>query len=106
MSSLAEAGMKAATRSRLLWLALALSLTLNVFFVAGLVWSQAAEPRIPPPAERLARAASELNLSPDQRQAFEQFVQAVRQRTEQLRDSNQPLIQRVWDELATAHPDR
>jgi uncharacterized membrane protein len=105
MTSLAEAEAKAA-RSRLVWVALALSLTLNIFVVAGLVWSQAAGPRPTNYAERLIEAGAGLNLSPAQRDAFNQFSQSIQQRTKELRETNQPLYRQIWDELAKAQPDQ
>ena len=106
MTSLADATGKATPRSRLVWVALALSLTLNIFFIAGLVWSQVSPPPFPSPAERLAQAAKELNLAGDQRNAFQHFVTEVHERTQHLRETNKPILDRVWDELTKAQPDR
>lgn len=106
MTSLAEAGAKSGTRGRLLWVALALSLTLNVFFVAGLIWSRAAEPSAPPFADRLTRVAGEVNLSQDQHLAFQQLLQEMENRSQRLRDSNHPILQHIWDELGAAQPDQ
>ena len=106
MTSLAEAGPKSGTRGRLVWVALALSLTLNVFFVFGLLWFQLAGQPMHTPAERIAATANELNLSPDQRVAFQQFVSEIQDRSRHLRESNQPLIRQVWDELAKPQPDQ
>lgn len=106
MTSLAEAGTKSGGRGRLVWVALALSLTLNIFFVFGLLWFQVAGEPMHTPAERVAATANELNLSAGQRGAFQQFVHEVQERSRLLRDSNQPLIQQVWDELAKPQPDQ
>lgn len=107
MTSLAEAGARSAGRGRLIWVALALSLTLNVFFIVGLLWFRVAgEPAHMTPAERVAAAENELNLNAEQRGAFQQFVNEVREHTRRLRDSNQPLIRQVWDELAKPQPDQ
>ncbi len=106
MSSLAEAGAKSGSRGRLLWVALALSLTLNIFFVAGLLWSRAAEPPVSAFPERLARVADEINLSPDQRIAFQQLAREMQDRTQRLRGSNHPVFQRMWDELGSGQPDQ
>src|SRR5258708_16857163 len=38
--------------------------------------------------------------------AFQTFVKGVQERPRRLRDSNQPLIQQVWDELAKPQPDQ
>ncbi len=106
MSSLAEAEARSGTRVRLLWVALALSLTLNIFFVAGLLWSRAAEPMVRPFPERLAQVADEINLSQDQRVAFQQLLRELQDRRELLRDSNHPIFQRIWDQLGAAQPDQ
>ncbi|HEX7970283.1 MAG TPA: periplasmic heavy metal sensor [Stellaceae bacterium] len=105
MSSVAEAGANAGTRGRLLWVALALSLTLNIFFVAGLLWTRAAEPVSAFP-ERLARVADEINLSQHQRGAFQQLQREMLDRSQRLRDSNRPVFQSIWDELGAAQPDQ
>jgi len=106
MTSLAEGDAKARSRGRLLWVALALSLTLNVFFISGLVWSRLAGERPMTPAERFQQTESELNLSADQRAAFATFIHEVRQRSRTLREHNMPLIQHVWEELAKPQPDQ
>src|SRR5260370_2048901 len=106
MTSRAEAAPKSRAGGRLVWIALALSLTLNVFFVFGLLWFQVAGQLMQTPAERVAATANELNLTAEQRGAFQQFVSEVQERSRQLRDSNQPLIQQVWDEFAKPHPDQ
>jgi uncharacterized membrane protein len=106
MTSIAEGDAKPRLRGRLLWVALALSLTLNVFFISGLVWSRLAGERPMTPAERFQETESELNLSANQREAFKEFIREVRQRSRTLREHNLPLIQNVWEELAKAQPDQ
>jgi uncharacterized membrane protein len=105
MTSLAEATPKSGGRGRLVWVALALSLTLNVFVVVGLLWFQVAGQPMQTPAERVAATEAELHLTADQRDAFQQFVHEVQERSRRLRDSNMPLIQQVWGELAKSQPD-
>lgn len=106
MTSIAESDAKPRLRGRLLWVALALSLTLNVFFVSGLVWSRMTGERFMTPAERLAQTESELGLNADQRVAFQRFIAGVRQRGQSLREHNRPLIGSVWEELAKPQPDQ
>src|SRR5258708_9252264 len=106
MTSLAEAAPKSSARGRLVWIALALSLTLNVFFVFGLLWFQVAGQLMQTPAERVAATPNELNLTAEQRAAFQQFVTEVQERSRQLRDRNQPLIQQGLAVLAQPHPAR
>jgi uncharacterized membrane protein len=106
MTSLAEGEVKSALRNRLVWIALALSLTLNVFVIAGLIWSQAANPRPANFAERLVEAGAGLNLSPAQRDIFNQFAESIQQRTRGMRETGAPLIRQIWDELAKPQPDQ
>lgn len=106
MTSLAESDIKSSIRNRLVWVALALSITLNIFVIAGLVWSQAASPRPTNFAERLVEAGAGLNLSPAQRDAFNQFAETIQHRTKDMRDANVPLFRHIWDELAKAQPDQ
>lgn len=87
-------------KGRLVTVALALSLALNVFFVGGLAYSKFVRPT--PPLLRLGR---ELNLEPDQRKAFQSFVQVVRSKGKALRDNNLTAGQQIWDELAQPKPD-
>jgi Spy/CpxP family protein refolding chaperone len=96
-----------ARRHKWLWVALALSLTLNLFVAGGLVWSSMRPPMRPPPgpAERLLGAAHQLNLSPDQRTALERFGVASRELNQQLRAANAPLMRQIWEEVAKAQPD-
>jgi uncharacterized membrane protein len=106
MTSLAETEAKASSRGRLLWVALVLSLTLNVFFIGGLVWSRVIADRPPTPAQRFQQIARDLNLTDDQRDAFQQFVLDMRHHTRQLRQNNHPLIDHVWQELGKPQPDQ
>jgi uncharacterized membrane protein len=106
MTSLAEAEAKSAVRNRLVWVALALSLTLNIFVVAGLVWSHSANPKPVNFADRLVAAGAALNLSPAQRDTFNQFSQTIQQRTKEMREANQPLFRGIWEELAKPQADQ
>lgn len=103
MTILAESGQKAGRGGRLLWIALALSLTLNICFLAGLAWMHIHAPG--PPIVRLQRFGDSLNLTGDQRQAYEQFLRTLRQRGRAVREGNQPLIQNLWSEIAKPTPD-
>jgi uncharacterized membrane protein len=105
MSAMAEASGKSGSRARLVWLALLLSLVLNVFFVGGLVWSRMHAERPTTPAERFQHVASEMNFSAAERERFQEFFLTVRRETQQLHESNRPLMQRIWSELDKEHPD-
>jgi Spy/CpxP family protein refolding chaperone len=103
MTSLADSGQKAGRRGRALWIALALSLTLNVCFLAGIAWMHAHAPA--PPFVRMQHFADSLRLDDSQRQAYEQFLRTIRQRGRSVRESNQPLIDNLWTEIAKPTPD-
>ena len=103
MTSLADSGRKAGWRGRLVWIALALSLTLNICFFAGLAWMRVHAP--PPPLARMEHFGDSLNLNDTQRQAYEQFLRTIRLRGRFVRESNQPLIDDVWGEVAKPTPD-
>ena len=87
-------------KGRLVKVALALSLALNVCFVGGLAYSTFVRPT--PPLMALGR---ELDLQPDQRKAFQAFVQVVRGKGAVLRDTNLAIGRKVWDELSQPKPD-
>jgi len=103
MTTLAESGQKAGRRGRLLWIALALSLTLNVCFLAGLAWMHIHAPASP--IVRMRHFGDSLNLNNDQRQAYDQFLRTLRLRGRFTRESNQPLIQNLWSEIGKPTPD-
>jgi uncharacterized membrane protein len=88
------------SKARLVKVALALSLALNVFFIGGLVYSKFVRPT--PPLIALGR---ELNLAPDQRTAFQNFLQVVRSKGAALRENNLKISQQIWDELSQPKPD-
>jgi len=88
------------SKGRLVKVALALSLALNVFFIGGLIYSKFVRPT--PPLIALGR---ELDLAPDQRQAFQGFLKVVRSKGAELRENNLKVGQQIWDELAQPKPD-
>jgi uncharacterized membrane protein len=106
MSALAEAAGKPGSRGRLVWTALVLSLVLNVFFVGGLIWSRVYAERPATAAERFQQVATEMNFAGGEGERFQQFFQTVQRDTQQLRESNRPLMQRIWSELGKEHPDQ
>lgn len=103
MTTLAESGQKAGRGGRLLWIALALSLTLNICFVAGLAWMHIHAPASP--IVRMRHFGDSLNLNSDQRQAYDQFLRTLRMRGRFTRESNQPLIENLWSEIGKPTPD-
>jgi uncharacterized membrane protein len=104
--TLASAAARGATRHPLLWVALTLSLVLNLCFVAGALWIRIQGPAMPPsPAERLQRIGTELVLDPQQRQAFERYSENVRSHMQQMRETVEPLMSAAWSELAKPDAD-
>lgn len=91
-----------ASRGRWVIILLAISLALNLCFVAGAAWT-----RLHPPngAERFREMASALHLSPDQEAAFHQFARSMRQRTERMRQDVAPLFGDAWAEIAKPQAD-
>lgn len=93
-------------RPRLPWILLALSLALNLFFVGGVLWLRhEAGLKLVGPAERFTMVARQLSLTADQRAAFDKFIDTMRARAGQMHESNQPLIEDAWRELAKPQPD-
>jgi len=105
MTSIAEPGRQTGWRARLIWVALALSLTLNVFFVGGLLWVKLSTHPPLPPLERMLRIGQDLTLNDQQHLALDQFLRVIRLRGRFLRETNQPLLERIWAELAKPTPD-
>ena len=106
MMTLAEGRQATGWRSRLVWLALILSLTLNVFFIGGLVWSKIEAGRFGGPAAHFSQLGRQLDLNGDQRIAFEHFIVTVRQHLRDTRQSDEPILARVWEEVAKPTPDQ
>jgi uncharacterized membrane protein len=105
--TLASAAARGARRHPILWVALTLSLVLNLCFVAGALWIRIQGPALPGnPAERLQRIGAELALDPQQRQAFERYSENVRAHMQQMRETVEPLIRAAWSELAKPDVDQ
>jgi Spy/CpxP family protein refolding chaperone len=109
VTSATEAASASMWRGRGVLIALALSITLNVFVLGGLMWSMVAPPPSPPTgnlASRLNAAARRLELSPEQRQAFRHFAADARAVREELRQNNAPVMRQIWAEMAKPQPDQ
>jgi Spy/CpxP family protein refolding chaperone len=97
---------RGATRQHLLWVALTLSLVLNLCFVAGALWARIQGPPAPFNIEdRLQRVASELKLDPQQRQNFDRYSETVRAHLQQMREAVEPLMNGAWSEIAKPDAD-
>jgi uncharacterized membrane protein len=85
---------------------LAVSVVLNLFFVAGALWTRLN----PPPAapgfdERFQQMAAQLALDPQQQLAFERYAAAMRAGRDNLRRQIGPLIDTARQEIAKPQPD-
>jgi uncharacterized membrane protein len=92
-------------RHHLLWVIVSLSLALNLFFVAGALWTRL---HAPPPLtreERFDKMAAVLALDAQQRQAFAQYSQTMHGRLLEMRDATQPLVRAAWSEVAKPEAD-
>jgi uncharacterized membrane protein len=91
-----------------IWIALALSLTLNVFIAGGLFWSMMGPHRMAQvqPADRLIAAARSLDLNADQQTALQTFARTARELRRSLNQTNGPIFRQVWAEMSKAQPDQ
>ncbi len=88
-------------KRRALWVLLALSLTLNLFFVAGAAWIEIHRPvRFANPVARMRYMAAELHLDAPHQKAFARYLRMLRGRLELMRAEVRPLINDAWAELA------
>jgi uncharacterized membrane protein len=84
---------------------LAVSLALNLCFIAGAVWVRIHPPRFSSPMQRLDQMAGELGLNPLQKRAFEQYAQSMRARVQVMRKLVQPAIAAASAEIASPQAD-
>src|SRR5258708_28041274 len=88
------------TRPRLIVALLAVSVALNMCFVAGAAWTRLKPPTIVTTSERLHRLAKSLHLSPPQQAAFDQYVAALIARNNRGRLATQPLLHPASPEIS------
>ena len=84
-------------RSRILSAVLAISLVLNVLFVAGAVWSRIERPPSRGLDQRFERIGAQLDLDPGQRAAFDRLIAELRERRDRVRQQVVPLYRSAWD---------
>lgn len=85
---------------------LAVSVALNLFFVAGALWTRLhAPPHWPTAQQRYEQVAAELALTPQQRPGFDRYVAAMRARAEKMHQLIRPLVASTWDEMAKPNAD-
>jgi len=89
-----------------LWVALALSLTLNAFVLGGLAWSAMNRPEpLPAGPQRFVEIGRSLSLSDEQREELRQFGAHAREANTALHDANRPVIRELWAEMGKPQPD-
>lgn len=84
---------------------LAVSLALNLCFIAGAVWVRIHPPSFTSPMQRLDQMAGELGLNPLQKQAFEQYTKSMRERLQAMRKVIRPAIAGASAEIASPRAD-
>jgi uncharacterized membrane protein len=84
-------------RSRILSAILAISLVLNVLFVAGAVWSRIDTPATGGLDQRFEQIGAQLNLDARQQAAFNQFIAEMRGRRDKVKQQVVPLYRSAWD---------
>jgi uncharacterized membrane protein len=103
--SAVDPGVPPARRGRFGTVVLTLSLTLNVFVIAGLFFAHAMIHPPQTPVQHFQQVGRQMQLSGDQQTAFRQFIRTMRENNRDLHQHNEPLIDSVWDELAKPQPD-
>ena len=102
----ASAVARRVTRQPLIWVALTLSLVLNLCFVAGAAWIHIHGPSPPMTLEeRIQRIGAELTLDPQQQQAFDRYAETVRSHMQRMREAVDPLMSAARTELAKPNAD-
>ncbi len=102
----ASATTRRATRQPLLWVALTLSLVINLCFIAGAAWIRIHGVSLPMTAEeRFQQIGADLALDPQQQQAFDRYTEAIRIHMQRMREAVDPLMSAARAELAKPHAD-
>lgn len=105
----AEPNDRTPRRSRGLIVALALSLTLNVFVVGGAIWSRVHFhgyfERHAGPIERFEHIGHEMNLNGAQLTALHQMIMTIRESRRAMFQANRPIFDGIWNQLAKTKPD-
>jgi Spy/CpxP family protein refolding chaperone len=102
----ASAVTRRVTRQPLLWVALTLSLVLNLCFIAGAAWIHIHGPSPPmTPEERFQRIGAELALDPQQQQTFDRYSEGVLIHMQHMREAVEPLMSAARTELAKPDAD-
>jgi Spy/CpxP family protein refolding chaperone len=102
----ASVALRPGSRRHLFWVALILSLALNLCFIAGALWIRVQGPPLPmSPEERLQQIEPQLALDSQQKAAFDQYARTVRSRMQSMHEAIEPSVGKAWSELAKPDAD-
>jgi uncharacterized membrane protein len=91
---------------RIVLAVLVVSLVLNLFFVAGAVWTRMQPtPPVRAAEQRYQRMEAELDLNAQQRVGFERYVAAMQARRDKVRQQVLPLLGAAWNQAAKPEAD-
>jgi Spy/CpxP family protein refolding chaperone len=103
----ASVALRPGSRQHLFWVALILSLALNLCFIAGALWIRVQGPPLPmSPEQRLQQIEPQLALNPQQKAAFDEYARTVRSRMQSMHEAIEPLVANAWSELAKPDADQ
>jgi uncharacterized membrane protein len=105
MTAATDVAGRASGHGRGIHIALALSLTLNIFVIGGLIWAMVGFGPPPQPAERFIEIGQSLSLNDAQKASLNAFATAARQLNRTLREGNAPLMLQIWNEMRKDSPD-
>jgi len=93
-------------RQHFFWLLLVVSLAINLFFVGAFLWSRFRD-NLPPiyAEERLEWIGTQLQLDPQQKDAFVKYSGAVRANMQAMHAAVDPLMSKAWSEVAQPNAD-
>jgi Spy/CpxP family protein refolding chaperone len=94
------------SRPRLVAALLAVSVALNLCFVAGAAWTRLKPPTVVTASQRFHRLAQSLELTPQQQAAFDQYVTDLIARNNRVHVTTEPLMDQAWAEIAKPDPDQ
>ena len=104
--SIASVALRPGSRQHLFWVALILSLALNLCFIAGALWIRVQGPPPPmTPEQRLEQIEPQLGLDSQQKVAFDEYARTVRLRVKAMHEAIEPSIGQAWSELAKPDAD-
>jgi uncharacterized membrane protein len=93
------------TRRHLVSLLVALSVALNLCFIAGALWIRIHGPPPITMEDRLDRISAGLDLNSQQKEAFNRYSEAVRARLRQMHQAVDPIVGDAWSEVAKTNAD-